>query len=116
VGQCAARDGLAAKAPVIEMLALNAKIDLVVAKSFASGQLSKKQSQELIKAREVLDFAMSKPSQDIPTECLLEQISHDMRRDELTRVHACTKQMRSAEDAQSPENDSNLVQEKTIFI
>jgi hypothetical protein len=30
-----------------------------------------------------------------------------LRKDELTRVHACPQQMRSAEHAPSPENDSN---------
>ncbi|WP_233254563.1 hypothetical protein, partial [Limnohabitans sp. 2KL-51] len=41
------------------------------------------------------------------------QISHDLRKDELTRVHACPQQMRSAEHAPSPENDSNRGQGKS---
>ena len=70
VGQCVARDGLAAKAQVIEMLALHAQIDLDVAQRFTGGQLSKRQSQELIEAREVFDFVLSTPGQDHPAECL----------------------------------------------
>ena len=113
IGQCVARDGLAAKAQVIEMLALHAQIDLDVAQRFAGGQLSKRQSQELIEAREVFDFVPSAPGQDHPAECLQGQISHDLRKDELTRVHACPQQMRSAEHAPGPENDSNRGQGKS---
>jgi hypothetical protein len=44
---------------------------------------------------------------DHAAECLQRQISHDLRKDELTRVHACPQQIRSAKHAPSPENDSN---------
>ena len=107
VGQGVARDRLAAKTQVIEMLALHTQIDLDVAQRFAGGQLSKRQGQELIETREVFDFVLSAPEFDHATECLQGQISHDLRKDELTRVHASPQQMRSAEHALSPENDSN---------
>jgi len=107
VGQGVARDRLAAKTQVIEMLALHTQIDLDVAQRFAGGQLSKRQGQELIETSKVFDFVLSAPDLDHATECLQGQISHDLRKDELTRVHACPQQMRSAEHALSPENDSN---------
>ena len=46
-GQGVARDGHATKAQVIEMLALHTQINLDVAQRLASGQLSKRQCQEL---------------------------------------------------------------------
>ena len=107
VGQGVARDRLAAKTQVIEMLALHTQIDLDIAQRLARGQLSKRQSQELIETREVFDFVLRAPGQDHPAECLQRQISHDLRKDELTRVHACPQQIRSAKHAPSPENDSN---------
>ena len=84
---------------MIQRLALHAQIDRDVAQRFASGQLRKRQSQELIEAREVFDFVLSTPGQDHPAECLQGQISHDLRKDELARVHASPQQMRSAEGA-----------------
>ena len=107
VGQGVARDGLAAKAQVIEVLALHTQIDLDIAQRLARGQLSKRQSQELIETREVFDFVLRAPGLDHAAECLQRQISHDLRKDELTRVHACPQQIRSAKHAPSPENDSN---------
>jgi hypothetical protein len=107
VGQGVARDGLAAKAQVIEVLALHTQIDLDIAQRLARGQLSKRQSQELIETREVFDFVLLAPGLDHAAECLQRQISHDLRKDELTRVHACPQQIRSAKHAPSPENDSN---------
>ena len=89
------------------MLALHAQIDLDIAQRLARGQLSKRQSQELIETREVFDFVLRAPGLDHTAECLQRQISHDLRKDELTRVHACPQQIRSAELAPSPENDSN---------
>ena len=55
---------------------------------------------------------LSTPGQKHPAECLQRQISHVLRKDELNRVHACPQQMRSAEHAPSPENDSNRGQEE----
>ena len=89
------------------MLALHTQIDLDIAQRLAGCQLSKRQSQELIEAREVFDLVLRAPGLDHTAECLQRQISHDLRKDELTRVHACPQQMRSAEHAPSPENDSN---------
>ena len=98
------------------MLALHTQIDLYVAQRFAGGQLSKRQGQELIETSKVFDFVLSAPELDHATECLQGQISHDLRKDELTRVHACPQQMRSAEHALSPENDSNRGQgERQIY-
>jgi hypothetical protein len=95
------------------MLALHAQIDLDVAQRFAGGQLSKRQCQELIQAREVCDFVLSAPDLDHATECLQGQISHGLRKDQLTRMHAYPQQMRSSEHAPSPENDSNRGQGKS---
>jgi hypothetical protein len=53
------------------------------------------------------------PSLDHAAECLQGQISHDLRKDELVRMHASPQQMRSAEHATSPENDSNHEQGKS---
>jgi hypothetical protein len=50
------------------MLALHAQIDLDVAQRFSGGKLSKRQSEELIEAREVFDFVLSEPSQDHPAD------------------------------------------------
>jgi len=113
VGQGVARDRLAAKTQVIEMLALHTQIDLDIAQRFAGGQLSKRQRQELIETREIFDFVLGTPGLDHAAECLQGQISHDLRKDELTRVHACPQQMRSAEHAPSPENDSNRGQRES---
>jgi hypothetical protein len=97
------------------MMALNAQIDLDVPQRFAGSQLSKRQRQELIQAREVFDFVLSTPGHDHATECLQRQISHDLRKNELTRVHACPQQMRSAKHAPSTENDSNRGQGKSLI-
>ncbi len=101
------RDGLAANAQVIEVLTLHTQIDLDIAQRLARGQLSKRQSQELIETREVFEFVLRAPGLDHAAECLQRQISHDLRKDELTRVHARPQQIRSAKHAPSPENDSN---------
>jgi hypothetical protein len=107
VGQGVARDRLAAKNQVTEMLALHTQIDFDIAQRLAGGQLSKRQGQELIETSKVFDFVLSAPVLDHAAECLQVQISHDLRKDELTRVHACPQQMRSAEHAPNPENNSN---------
>ena len=110
VGQGVARDGLAAKAKVIEVLAMHTQIDLDIAQRIARGQLTKRQSQKLIDTREVFDFVMRAPCLDHAAECIQRQISHDLRKDELTRVHTCPQQMRSAKHAPSPENKTNRAQ------
>jgi hypothetical protein len=107
VGQGVARDGLAAKVQVIEVLALHTQIDLDIAQRLARGQLSNRQRQELFETREFFDFALRAPGLDHAAECLQRQIGHDLRKDELTRVHDGPLQIRSAKHAPSPENDSN---------
>jgi len=98
----------------VDKTTLHAQIYLDVAQRFVGGQLRKRYShQELIEAREVFDLVLSTPAQDHPAGCLQKQISHDLRKDELTRVHASPQQMRSAEHAPSPKNDSNRGQEES---
>jgi len=98
-------------------MALHAQIDRDISPKFAGGQLSKRQRQELTEASEVFDFVLSTPGQDHPAECLQGQTSHDLRKDELTRMHASPQQMRSAEHALSPEKDSNCGQgENQIYL
>ena len=97
VGQGIARDRLAAKSQVIKMLALHTQIDLDIALRFAGGQLSKRQGQELIETSKVFGFALSTPALDHAAESLQGQISHDLRKDELTRVRACFQQVKSPE-------------------
>jgi hypothetical protein len=96
VGQCVARDGLAAKAQVVEMLALHTQIDLDIAQRLESGQLGKRQCQEMIEAGEIFDLMLCPPGQNNSAESLQGQVSHDLRKDELTRMHDRSQHKRSA--------------------
>src|SRR3990167_7412227 len=112
VGQRVARDGLAAKSEVIEMLALRPQIDLDVAQGFASCELGKGQAQELIQTSEVFDFVLGAANLDHASKGLQRQVSHNLRKNELTRMNVHPRQLKAAKHGPCLKNYSNRGQPK----
>lgn len=97
VGQGVAQDRLTAKRHVVQPLGLRAQVDLGV----AQGELGKGHSEELVRAREVLDLVIASMGGHAAAKGAQWQIGHERRKHELSLVNGgpsrwCAKDQKSA--------------------
>ncbi len=87
IGQRVARDRLAAKAHVIQPLALSAQVDFDIAQGLAVGQLGEGHGIELIQAVEVLDFEVAVVVGHTAAKGAHWQMRHELGKHELALMH-----------------------------
>lgn len=112
IGQRIARDGLTAKAHVVQPPGLGSQVHFDIAQRFSKGQLRKRHGKKLIQTREVLDLVIASMRRHTPAKCAQRQIYHELRKHELALVHGDPSRD-DAKDRNSDSKRSNRDQNKT---
>ena len=113
IGQRVARDGVAAKAHVIQARSLSPQIDLDVPQALAVGELCEGHCKELIQTSEVLDFAISAVAFDATGKGGLGQVRHELRKNEFALMHWSPWRSKAAKRANYWFRVSNRHQKKS---
>jgi hypothetical protein len=113
VGQRVARNRGAAKAHVVQALALSTQVDLDVAKRLSEGQLREGHSKELIQAREVLDFEVALMGCHAAAKDAQRQMRHELSEHELALMHGGLRR-KNAQNRQSDIRHSNRDQTEML--
>jgi hypothetical protein len=113
VGQRVARNRGAAKAHVIQALALSAQIDLDIAQRLSVGQLREGHSEELIQAGEVLDFEVALMGCNAAAKSAQWQMRHQLSEHELALMHGGLGR-KNAQNRESDIRRSNRDQMKML--
>lgn len=115
VGQGVARDGVAAKAHVIQLVRVGAQIDLDVSQRFAPRQLGKGHRQELVETTEVLNLVVAPMRIDATSKSAQWQMRHELCKNELALMHKSLRRLR-AQSPQSGARCSNRHQTKMLNL
>jgi hypothetical protein len=87
VGQCVARNRLAAKPHVVQPTGLRTQVDFDIAQGFSVGQLSEGHGKELVQTGEVFDLVFAPVIGHTAAKRAQWQVEHKLRKYELALVH-----------------------------
>jgi len=109
IRQCVARN-TAANTHVIKLRARRTETRLDIAQAFPVGQLCERHAQELIPARETLEFVVAIVAIDASAKILRRKKVHQLRENRFAGIHALPPAARWRKDAARAESNSNRFQ------